>query len=62
MKKIGTDKMSEIEGSGRCEATAGAILGLGLGVLAVPVTPLNIAFGLVVSAVGALGAASCPWT
>lgn len=61
MQKIDKNQMSSIEGSGRCEAVSGAILGFGLGVLAVPVTPLNIAVGIVASAVGALGAASCPW-
>ena len=50
--------LESIEGGDRCSAAAGFITSIGLAAFAVP-TPLNIAFGAVVTGAGLLSAAAC---
>lgn len=59
MKRISINQMNITQGGGRCDAAAGVITGVGLAAFSIP-TPLNIAFGIVVTGVGLLSYASCP--
>jgi hypothetical protein len=61
MKKLELCQMEKVQGGGRCESAAGTIMGFGLALLSAPVTPLNIAVGIVATSVGAIGATGCPW-
>lgn len=58
MKKMDVLELEGVEGGGRCEYVAGMITWFGVACLTVP-TPMNIAFGGTVAAVGVLSSAAC---
>lgn len=58
MRKLNVEEMEEKVAGNTCTAVSGAIMGIGLSAFYVP-TPLNIAFGSVVTLVGGLSYLSC---